>query len=226
MTTKTVYQKTKDSQDQEVKTELISKKILNNVKEELHKIKPSPQGFVIFPPQDKIKFDTQEIKEKILLLMRAHIITNFKWIIQTILFIIISLLVFTSTEFLNILPSNYAFMTVLIWLLFLFAFIVEKSLSWYFNVYIITDERVIDIDFYSLTAKRISETKIDKIEDVSYSQGGILQSFFNYGTVDIQTSAEKTEFDFADIPYPERIASILNQLILHEEQEKIEGRIS
>ena len=204
----------------------VSKKILNNIKHDLESIKPKPRGFVIFPPKDKLKFDTQENKEKILVLMRAHIVTNLSWILSLLLFVVVSVFLFLYTPLLPSLPGNYAFLTLVLWLLAILAYIIEKSLSWYFNTYIITDERIIDIDFYSLIYKRISKAKIDRIEDVSYSQGGLLRSFFNYGTIDIQTAAQKTEFEFENIPYPAKIASILNQLILHEEQEKIENRIS
>lgn len=205
---------------------LVSRKILENVKADLEKIHPRPHGFRIYPPRSEISFETQENKEKILVLMRSHVITNIKWMIILTFIILFSLFIFIKTPILSIFPTNFRLFTLLLWILFIFAIIVEKTLSWFFNAYIITDERVIDIDFYSLTAKRISEAKIENIEDVAYSQGGLLQSIFNYGTINIQTAGEKQEFDFENIPHPQKIASILNQLKLHEEQEKIEGRIS
>lgn len=206
--------------------EIVSKKILENVKADLEKIHPRPHGFRIYPPRSEISFETQENKEKIIVLMRSHVITNIKWMIVLFFIVLFSLLIFIKTPILSIFPTNFKFFTILLWLFFITAIIVEKTLSWFFNAYIITDERIIDIDFYSLTAKRISEAKIENIEDVAYSQGGLLQSLFNYGTINIQTAGEKQEFDFENIPHPQKIASILNQLKLHEEQEKIEGRIS
>jgi len=90
----------------------------------------------------------------------------------------------------------------------------------------VTDERVVDVDFKSLVYKNISEAKIDKIEDVTYRQGGLIQSFFDFGTVAIQTAAEKREFEFELVSQPSRLAKILNRLIVQEEQEKIEGRVN
>ena len=52
-----------------------------------------------------------------------------------------------------------------------------------FNVYIVTDERIIDIDFYNLIYKEVSDANIDKIQDVTYKMGGVVRTLFNYGDV-------------------------------------------
>jgi len=109
--------------------------------------------------------------------------------------------------------------------LFIFYFITENLLKWFYNVYIITDERLVDVDFVSLLYKRISNTKIDKIQDVSYDMSGIFEAFFNYGNVLIQTASEVPNIDFENLPKPQEIVSLLNQLIMEEELEKIEGRV-
>ena len=202
----------------------VSKKIIKNIKKDLDKIKDSSfRGFSSFPK--KIKFETQENKEEIILFLHKHFITNLGWILIATIMFFIPIFTKTSTV-LSFMPANFRFFTVILWYVFIIIFVLENFLSWYFNVYIITDERVIDVDFYSLAYKHISETKIDRVEDVTYTQGGFIQSFFNYGRVDIQTSGEVTEFEFEDVPHPAQIAKVLNQLILQEEQEKIEGRIS
>ena len=47
----------------------------------------------------------------------------------------------------DFLPGNYQLMAIVIWYLLIIAFIYEQFISWYFHVFIITDERVIDINF-------------------------------------------------------------------------------
>jgi hypothetical protein len=213
-----------DNQDNKKEPQLLSKKILSNIQSELENIKGSRfTGFSPFPKE--IKFETQESKEKIILFLRRHFITNIPWIIVSFIMLILPILLSPFFN-LNFMPARYQIITFILWYLITSAYILENYLSWYFNVYIITDERVIDVDFYSLIYKRISETKIEKIEDVTYSQGGIAQSFFDYGLVNIQTAGEITEFEFDAIPHPSKVAKVLNQLLLQEEQEKIEGRIS
>jgi len=172
----------------------------------------------------KVTFDTQERKEKIILLARRHLITNFRWVLITVAMILLPNIVF------RLFPetfSSFRFRTVVLlaWYLFTFSYAFEQFLRWFFNVNIVTDERVVDIDFPSILYRDISSTKIDMVQDISVKMGGFVRSLFNYGDVHIQTAAEQKEFVFEDIPQPERVIKILNQLILEEEQEKINGRV-
>jgi len=180
-------------------------------------------GFDSYPRA--IKFESQEAKEQIILLLRRHFITNIPWILTALLMLVVSRF-FSYFGILELLPPHFQTITYLLWYLFIIAYVLEKLLSWLYNVYIITDERIVDIDFHSLVYKRISEAKIEKIEDVTYTQGGFIQSLFDFGTVTIQTAAEKREFEMEYVPQPSRLAKVLNQLILQEEQEKIEGRVN
>lgn len=180
-------------------------------------------AFTVLPK--RVSFETQEVKETIVLLLRKHWVTNVPWIIVALLMILAPLFLQTF-PLLVFLPFRFQVVAIVMWYLFTLALILENFLSWYFNVYLITDERLVDVDFYSLIYKRISETKIDRIQDVSYSQGGIVQSLFNYGTVTIQTAGEIPEFEFASVPKPAQITKVLNQLVLQEEREKLEGRVS
>jgi uncharacterized membrane protein YdbT with pleckstrin-like domain len=110
------------------------------------------------------------------------------------------------------------------WYLMVLGFSIEAFLSWFFNAYIITDERVIDIDFLSLIYKNISSAKLDNIEDIIATSGGALRAIFDFGTVTIQTAGAEVEFDFEAVPFPSRVTALLNELLIEEEREKIEGR--
>lgn len=180
-------------------------------------------AFAVLPK--KVSFETQEMREKIVLLLRKHWVTNIPWILITTGMVLAPLFL-TTFPLLAFLPPRFQMIAVVMWYLVTLAYVLESFLSWYFNVYLVTDERLLDVDFYSLIYKRISETKIDRIQDVSYSQGGLAESVFNYGTVTIQTAGEIPEFEFASVPQPARITKLLNQLVLQEEQEKLEGRVS
>ncbi len=178
-------------------------------------------AFAVMPR--RISFETQEMKEQIVLLLRKHWVTNTPWIVLIFALALVPMFSRINVLF-SFLPARFQFIVVVIWYMIGVAIFLENFLSWYFNVYLITDERIIDIDFYSLIYKHISEAKIDRIQDISYSQGGIVQAMFNYGTVRIQTAGEVPEIAFESVPQPARIAKILNQLMLQEEQENYDGR--
>lgn len=181
-------------------------------------------AFVVKPKN--LSFETQEKEEKVLLLLRRHVITNVPWIVAAVLLLLVPFfLPLIPLSLLDFFPDRFRFVSLVIWYLLVFGFVFEQFLDWYFNVYVITDERIIDFDFYSLIYKRVSEAKIDKIEDITFEMTGVLKSIFNYGTIFIQTAGESREFEFVDTPQPQRVVKFLNELALEEEREQLEGRV-
>jgi len=180
------------------------------------------KSFVAKPT--KIHFDSQGQNERVLLLMRRHPVTQLKWILIAIVLLFMPIL-FLSVGMLNFLPPTFQLATLVMWYVLIISFSLESFLNWFYNVYIITDERVIDVDFHNLIYKNISSAKIDVIEDISSTAGGILASIFNYGTVRIQTSAAVVEFEYDDVPQPAKVTEFLNELLLEEEKEKFENRV-
>lgn len=176
--------------------------------------------FIVRP--GKIHMGLQEKDEKILILVRGHFITNLKWIIVVIAMIIAPIfLVFVP---MTLFPDRFITATIILWYLLTLGIALNSFLSWFYNLSIITDERIIDIDFLNVIHKNVSAAKLDKIEDVTVQTKGALGNILNFGTIRIQTAAEKTEFEFTDVPHPQQIAKLLNELMLEEEQEQLDGR--
>jgi hypothetical protein len=171
-----------------------------------------------------VDFETREKEEKVLVLLRRHPITNLRWIFLFIL-MLFGPSVLGVFPILSFMPDRFQFIAVLAWYLITVAFALENFLSWFFNANILTDERVIDIDFYNLIYKEVSDANIDDIQDVTYKMGGAIRTMFNYGDVLIQTAGEVPNFEFLAIPKPAKVAKILQELRTEEEIEKLEGRI-
>lgn len=187
----------------------------------IHTINPLA-AYVSSPPD--IHFENQEAKEEIVLLLRRHWVTNIPWGLIAIFMVILPPFVRTF-PFFTFLPFRYQVMTLIIWYLLTIAFVFEQFLIWFFNVNIITDERIVDIDFHSLLYKEVSDCPIDRIQDVTYTMGGVARAVFNFGDVLIQTAAEVTQFEFHAVPKPREIAAVLRDLMIEEEKEKLEGRV-
>lgn len=179
-------------------------------------------AFHLWP--EKVDFETKEDEEKVVLLLRRHLITNVGWILMAIV-MVLAPMVITRFPILDFLPGNFRFIAVLFWYMITTAYILEQFLNWYFNVYIVTTERVIDIDFINLIYKEVSDAEINKIQDVTYKMGGVIRTMFNYGTVLIQTAGEVENFEFEDVPNPAKITSILQDLRLEEERENHPGAL-
>ncbi|HEX9817600.1 MAG TPA: PH domain-containing protein [Patescibacteria group bacterium] len=187
--------------------------------------KPTRNYFKAFLPKpQKTAFDTQTGEENIILLLRQHPVTLFKQVVMVIIAVILPLLS-SGSFFTDFLPASYILGLNLGWYLLVFSYTLATFLTWFYSVYIISDERIIDVDFVSLLFKDVSSAKIDAIQDISSKTSGFLASIINYGTVYIQTAGEQREIQFENIPQPAKVAAILNELMLEEEREKIEGRV-
>lgn len=186
---------------------------------------PSINPFAAFMAKPKkLRFTTQAQGETVILLLRQHPVTQVGWMLMATAGVFLPALL-SIIHFLDFLPGPYQTAVMIGWYLVLLGFIVESFLKWFYNVYIITDERVIDVDFSSLLYRDISSAKIDRIEDVTAQTAGFLSALFDFGTVVIQTAAERREFEFNGIPHPAKVTTLLNDLILEEEREKLEGRV-
>jgi hypothetical protein len=166
-------------------------------------------SFLVHPKV--FNFEERDDDENILLVLRPHWFTNLSWVLITIIMIFVPL----TLAYVPLLASfapNYRFVAVLFWYLITFIYAFEKFLSWYFDVFIVTDRRVIDIDFENLIVKKFSEADIHVIQDVTSSVIGLFPTMLNYGMVLIQTAAEIPEITFENVPNPEKVIKVLQEL--------------
>ena len=188
----------------------------------LKRTKHPLSSFLYYP--DKVDFANKDPEEEIVLLLRRHPLTNVKWVLVAVLMILAPAFL-TVMPFFELFPDNLQIISVAIWYMITAAFIFEEFLSWYFNVNIVTDERIVDVDFHNLIYRELTDANIDQIQDVTVKIGGALRTYFNFGDVQIQTAAEVPQILFEAVPNPDIVAKILRVLRIEEEQEKIEGRV-
>lgn len=182
----------------------------------------SLSAFCYYPSH--VRFVGADHQEKIVLLLRKHPVTNLRWLLTVALMLMVPMAASFLTVFTD-LAAEYQVVALLSWYLITLAFSVEQFLTWFFNVNILTDERVFDVDFVNLLYREISEANIDQIQDVTVQMGGVMRATFNYGDVVIQTAGEIPQIEFKAVPQPDRVAKILRELRVEEEQEKLEGRV-
>ena len=116
--------------------------------------------------------------------------------------------------------------------LFLLTFLFGSWLDYYYDVIFITGERILNVNQKGLLAREVSELSLRQVQDVSTSMDGVLRSYFNFGTLTVETAGEGTAdipnqhglqgyFSINDIPDPNRIARVILELhrkIAHEEK--------
>lgn len=179
----------------------------------------SLSAFMTYP--ESVRFNTQEDEEQIIMLLRKHWITNVPWMLFSVILVLVPTVILPllfAHQLLPIVPSNLTLIVSLFWYLFTAGFILVNFISWYFNVYIVTNERIIDVDFYQLLYKRLASTRIAKIQDLSYKLGGVVRAIFDYGDVNIQTAGTEANFCFEAVPHPEQVVRAIGEMTEKSEE--------
>jgi membrane protein YdbS with pleckstrin-like domain len=93
-----------------------------------------------------------------------------------------------------------------------------EFVDYYLDTWIVTSERIINIEQLALFRRTASELHLANIQDITSEVKGPLHTFFNYGDVLIQTAAEQSRFNFHDVPDPEHVKDVVLKLV--EEDKK------
>lgn len=164
-----------------------------------------------------IHFATQNTDEEILLFLRRHPITNLGWILGSAILLLSPVFIFPLISSLGLfpftLPGAYKLVFSLFWYLAAFAFIFVNFLLWYFNVNIVTDKRVVDIDFHYLLVQEETATKLTQIEDVTYKRTGFIATIFDFGDVFVQTAGTIPNIEFLKVPQPAKVTKTIVDLM-------------
>lgn len=166
-------------------------------------------------------YDGEDFDEEILYVLRRSILTNIPWLFSTVIMVILPFAVMPylrTFKYMGQPVVSYAFISVLTfsWYLLTFGYMFSKFLNWFFNVYIITNKKIVDIDFHGLLYKNIAEATLSNIEDVTSEVMGTIGVVFNIGDVYIQTAGEKREFDFVLVDNPSKLRDIISDLVAQE----------
>ena len=95
-----------------------------------------------------------------------------------------------------------------VWLLLFFLFV-----DYYLDAWIITSERIIDIEQNGFFARTISEEMLYRIQDVTSEVDGVFPTIFRYGDVHIQTAGTEERFFFHQVPEPEEVRDTIIKLV-------------
>lgn len=90
-----------------------------------------------------------------------------------------------------------------------FIFLVLAARIYTASQLIITNDNVTQVMQVGLFHRKVSEISMENVEDVTAHQQGILQTFFNYGRVHIETAGEQNNYDFIYCPNPNAYAKAI-----------------
>jgi hypothetical protein len=173
----------------------------------------------------KQKFNEIAENEKVIRVVHRHwfdIFEQYLIVIAIILVVAAGVFIFPSVFFKTGGASGYALTffiaTTLLIITWIYSFLVW--VDYYFDMWIITSERVVNIEQKGLFLREVSELKYNKVQDVTADVKGLFPTVLNYGDVHIQTAAEEERFFFRHIPNPYEIKNIIMELVKNREINK------
>jgi len=96
--------------------------------------------------------------------------------------------------------------------------------DYYLDIYIVTNERIVNIVQNGFFKREVSELHLHQVQDVNAAVKGIFPTMFHYGDILIQTAGEKENFIFKSIPHPYRVSrKIIDLLEEALEQRAVQG---
>lgn len=101
--------------------------------------------------------------------------------------------------------SDLAFNILLITPVLVLAYWFYYWMGWYYSVYIVTTQRLIDIRQHGLFNRKVSEVGFDKVQSINYHVKGIQAALLKFGDITVQTYT--SEWVLQDIHHPEEIHS-------------------
>jgi uncharacterized membrane protein YdbT with pleckstrin-like domain len=173
----------------------------------------------------KYHFRGQKTDEQVLLVLHRHwfdILSQF-FIIFVMAFILIGSFFYLPILFSDIAHGQYATLFIFLENLFFMFIWMTFFLVWvdyYFDVWIVTDQRIVNIEQKGLFSREVSELELEKIQDITTSVNGIISTFLNFGDLQVQTAAEQERFLFHNIPDPYEVKNIIMNLHKNNEKKK------
>lgn len=91
--------------------------------------------------------------------------------------------------------------------------VMAQITDYYLDTWIVTTERIINIEQKGLFARVVSELHLNQIQDVTSETLGFLPTVLSYGDVFIQTAGTRERFNFKNIDNPEEVKKTISRLV-------------
>jgi membrane protein YdbS with pleckstrin-like domain len=92
-----------------------------------------------------------------------------------------------------------------IYYLSVYLFFFGYFIDYYLDLWIVTTNRIIDMEQHGLFRRTSTELELFRIQDVSANITGIVGTLFNYGDVIVKTASSNLNIVFRDVPNPNKI---------------------
>lgn len=170
-----------------------------------------------------ILFPNQKTDEKVLILLRRHWTVALVITVKYVLFLLAPIFLIEIEELFS--PGlivrlsqgtlSYPLTVMVLSLYYLFVWILffHAWIDYYLDVWLVTDERIVNVEQAGLFSRSISEIKLFRVQDVKAEVHGIIPTIFHFGEVTIQTAGSETFAIFKQVPSPYETSREISKLV-------------
>lgn len=167
-------------------------------------------------------------EDKIILFVRRHWASYLGQFFLSFIILMIPLVLITIflvsdfTVYKGIL-RNFIVLGLSVYYLVAVMFAYIAWVSYYYDIYIVTDESIVDIVQEGIWGRKISQLSLLRVQDVNSDIKGFLPTVFGYGDVLVETAGEQSQnFLLKAMPNPQEVAAKIMEL--HNQLIEVEGR--
>jgi hypothetical protein len=98
---------------------------------------------------------------------------------------------------------------LIFWTFLVLIYAVHSYMLWLVNIYLVSNRRLVHVSHKNLLNKKVSESPLDKIINVSFSIKGFWQSIFGFGNVEAQVLGLSEPIVFKNVSKPSAVKDFL-----------------
>ncbi len=158
------------------------------------------------------KFINKKSYERIEHVLHRHPIT---FLPTVFLFLILSslpfVLYFVFENFFRVFFNQGSPLAIIVILLTSFYYIVLlcfffiEFVLYYLDIWVVTNDRIIDVDQINIFSRTVSELDLASVQDATTEIKGFFPTMFDYGKLIIKTASDNAHIVFHDIAHPNKI---------------------
>lgn len=160
-------------------------------------------------PEFKPTFDGQHDDEEVLMVFRRHPVVMRKGLIAMLIGLLLgmipSLIWPTNLSYLWFAPLGFVLGGI---------FLFFSWINWYYSIFIVTDQRLIQITQKGFFNRSVADIGLEKIMSINYQVSGFQETILSFGTIMVQTFVGDLIMDNIHRPQDvqEKIVKIIKEI--------------
>lgn len=170
------------------------------------------------------KLPNQERGEETQIFLRRHWVTILGILGYLLIFLLAPILLYILLQLGGMDPLSHEIWGAIIsiagaiYLLTITIIVMTQFTDYYLDTWIVTSERIINIEQHGLFSRVISTLHLNQVQDVTAETKGFFATIFTYGDVYIQTAGTRERFNFRGVNDPEIVKTKILELVHADKQ--------